>query len=174
MFRPEVVVIDRSHDVSAFDCGVAALNDYLKKHAFANNANRSARTYLAIWDGKVAGYFTLAAGSVSRSEATSRIVKGLGNYPVPVILLARLAVDLGSRGQGLGKGLLKESLLRCVRAADIVGCRAILVHAKDDAARDFYRKFGFEPSPVDDRHLFLLMKDLLVSIGTPDRTPDAS
>lgn len=153
--RPEP--IDKNHELEAFDCGVPALNDYLKKYALLNHQNRSARTYVATAGARVIGYYTLAAGSVARTTVPSRVGKGLGQYPVPVIVLARLAVDQTERGKGLGKGLLKDALLRILQAAGIVGSRAVLVHAKDQEAAAFYRKFGFEPSPVDEFHLFLLM-----------------
>jgi GNAT superfamily N-acetyltransferase len=109
---------------------------------------------------RVVGYYALAAGSVEHEEVPARIRKGLARYPVPVILLARLAVDQQERGRGLGAALLKDALTRAARAADEIGARAILVHAKDDEARSFYEHFDFEPSPSDPLHLFLLMKDL--------------
>jgi GNAT superfamily N-acetyltransferase len=95
------------------------------------------------------------------------VAKGLGGYPVPVILLARLAVDRTEQGKGLGAALLKDAILRAASAADIVGCRALLVHAKDKQAQAFYQRFGFEPSPVNELHLFLLMKDILASQARP-------
>jgi GNAT superfamily N-acetyltransferase len=115
---------------------------------------------------RVVGYYTLAAGSVRREDTPPRVAKGLGAYPVPVILLARLAVDRTEQVKGLGAALLKDALLRTIQVADLVGCRAILVHAKNDKARDFYRKYGFEPSPVDEFHLYLLMKDVKASLGS--------
>ena len=93
------------------------------------------------------GYYTLAAGSVSRDDLPPRVAKGLGNYPIPVILLARLAVDRTEQGKGVGAALLKDAIFRAAQAADIVGCRALLVHAKDQAAQAFYSKFDFEPLP---------------------------
>ena len=161
--------IQKDHDIASFDCGVAPLNDYLQKHALQNNQNRSARTYVARRGKRVVGYYTLAAGSVSRASVPPRIGKGLANYPVPVILIARLAVDVAEKGRGLGKGLLKDALRRCIQAADIVGCRAVLVNAKDQGARAFYEKHGFEPSPTEELNLFLLMKDLAASLT--DNTP---
>jgi predicted N-acetyltransferase YhbS len=158
------VPLNATHDVSAFDCGVAALNDFLKKYALQNQQNQSARTYVAAREERVVGYYTLAAGSVRREETPARVAKGLAAHLVPVILLARLAVDVSERGQGLGGGLLKDALLRAVQAADIVGCRAVLVHAKDEAAQAFYQRFGFEPSPSDELHLYLLMKDIKASL----------
>lgn len=154
------VVLSASHDVAAFDCGVTPLNYYLRRHALVNQRNESARTYVATHGAAVAGYYTLAAGSVIPEQAPERIRKGLARHPVPVILLARLAVAQVEQGQRLGQGLLKDALTRVAQAADIIGCRALLVHAKDEAARAFYQKFDFTPSPTDDLHLFLLMKDL--------------
>jgi predicted N-acetyltransferase YhbS len=158
------VLLDVSHDVSHFDCGVAALNSYLKKYALQNQRGQSARTYVAIRGNRVCGYYTLAAASARREETPARIAKGLAAHPVPLILLARLAVDVVEKGKGLGSGLLKDALLRAVQAGDIIGCRAVMVHAKDDAAREFYIRFGFEPSASDPFRLFLLMKDIKESL----------
>jgi hypothetical protein len=105
------VPIDRSHDTASFDCGVAPLNEYLKKYALLNHQNRSARTYVAMRASRLIGYYTLAAGSVSRSEVPPRVAQGLGQYPVPITLLARLAVDDSAKGKGLGRGLLKDTVL---------------------------------------------------------------
>src|SRR5690348_14599971 len=120
-----------NHDLSSFDCGAAALNDYLRKYAFQNHQSHSARTYVATRGRRVVGYYTLAAGSVRRDDTPTRVAKGQARHPVPVILLARLAVDRTEQGKGLGAGLLKDALLRAVQAADVIGCRAVLVHAKD-------------------------------------------
>jgi predicted N-acetyltransferase YhbS len=152
------------HDVSSFDCGAPALNHYLKKFALQNQRSQAARTYVATRGETVAGYYTLAAASVRREEAPARVAKGLAAHPVPVILLARLAVDGSEKGKGVGAGLLKDALQRAVQAADIVGCRAVLVHAKDEAAKMFYERFGFESSPSDPFHLFLLLKDIRASV----------
>jgi GNAT superfamily N-acetyltransferase len=158
---PRPVPLDRRHNLSAFDCGAPALDEYPCKYAWQNHQNRSARTYMTTRDNRVVGYFTLAAGSVRRDDAPPRVAKGQGNYPLPIIiLLARLAVDRTEQGKGLGAALLKDALGRAAQAADIVGCRAVLVHAKDQQAQAFYRKYGFEPAPVDEFHLYLLMKDI--------------
>ncbi|HTU92224.1 MAG TPA: GNAT family N-acetyltransferase [Gemmataceae bacterium] len=157
------VPLDQQHDLTAFDCGSSALNDYLAKYAWASHRGQAARTYVAARGNRVAGYYTLTAGSVRRDDTPLRVAKGLGNYPVPIILLARLAVDRSEQGKGLGAALLKDAILRAAQAAEIVGCRALLVHAKDQAARTFYRKFGFESSPVNELHLYLLMKDILAN-----------
>jgi GNAT superfamily N-acetyltransferase len=159
------VPLDTKHDLSAFECGVPALDAYLKKCALQNQGSQSARTYVVTRGASVVGYYTLAAGSARREETPARVAKGLAAHPVPVILLARLAVDRTEKGKGLGAGLLKDALLRAVQAADIVGCRAVMVHAKDDGAKAFYQRFGFEPSPADPFRLFLLMKDIKASLG---------
>lgn len=159
------VLLEEGHDLSTFDCGVPALNDYLRKFALVNQQNQSARTYVSRRGDAVVGYYTLTAGSVSRSETPTRVASGLARHPVPIILLARLAVDQRELGQGIGAGLLKDALLRATQAADIIGCRAVLVHAKDQNAKAFYQRFGFEPSPVDELHLYLLMKDIQASLG---------
>jgi GNAT superfamily N-acetyltransferase len=161
------VPLEAGHDLSAFDCGAPALNDYLKKFALVNQQNLSARTYVALRGEAVVGYYTLAAGSVGREVAPTRVTRGLARHPVPIILLARLGVDRGEQGRGVGAGLLKDALLRASQAADSIGCRAVLVHAKDQAAKAFYQRFGFEPSPVDELHLYLLMKDIKASLGSP-------
>jgi GNAT superfamily N-acetyltransferase len=155
-----VVALTRDHDLGAFDCGQPPLNDYLRKYALTNQQNRSARTFVVARGRAVVGYYTLAAGSVQVESAPDRVKKGLAKYPVPIILLARLAVDQQDKGKGVGKALLKDALLRALRASELVGCRALLVHAKDASAQAFYCKFGFEPSPSNELHLFLLMKDI--------------
>lgn len=166
MLLPEALLsqaepISESHDVSRFDCGThQSLNDWLKRFALANQKNESARTYVIHRNGAVVGYYSISAGSVSTEESPARIAKGLARHPIPVILLARLAVDKGSQGSGLGKALSKDALVRIARAADIVGARAVLVHAIDEPARRFYEHFDFEPSPVHELQLMLLMKDL--------------
>ena len=128
------VPLEKDHEVSGFDCGVAPLNDFLRKHAWHNQQNRSARTYVVLRDNQVVGYYSLAAASVQHEEAAPRIAKGLAKHPIPVVLLARLAVDQTEKGKGLGTALLKDALLRSLQGADIIGCRAVLVHAKDQAA----------------------------------------
>src|SRR5262245_47604915 len=159
------VPLEATHGVSAFDCGVPALNNFLKKFSLPNQRSQSARTYVATRGEEVVGYYTLAAASARREETPARVAKGLAAHPVPVILLARLAVDVREKGKGLGAGLLKDALLRAVQAADIIGCRAVMVHAKDEGAKAFYQRFGFEPSPNDPFRLFLLMKDIKASLG---------
>lgn len=157
----KVEPISPSHDLSRFDCGIhESLNDWLKRFALTNQQNESSRTYIVQRNGLVVGYYSVSAGSVSLHEAPARIARGLARRPIPVILLARLAVDKSEQRTGLGKALLKDALGRIARAADIVGARAVLVHAIDERARAFYQHFDFEPSPIHELQLMLLMKDL--------------
>jgi GNAT superfamily N-acetyltransferase len=164
-FLKSPVLLEEFHSVDDFDCGVDALNEYLKKFAYVNNQNRSSRTYVAARDRRVVGYYTLTPGSITKENAPQRVGKGLANHPIPVIILARLAVDKSEQGGGLGKGLLRDALLRIVGAADIIGGRAVLVHAKDNQAKTFYEHFGFMPSPIDQFHLYLLLKDIKKTLG---------
>lgn len=158
--------LGRGHDMSAFDCAQPALNDWLKKFAWANQQADSAKTYVALEGHRVTGYYALTAGSVHKQESPRRIAQGLANYPIGVVLLARLAVDRAYQGKGLGKSLLFDALSRIAEAADIVGVRAVLVHAIDEAARRFYQHFEFEESPVDPYQMLLLLKDLRKAIHT--------
>lgn len=158
----QVRKLEAGDDVAAFDCGNPALNQFLHKYALVNQKANSAQTYVICLRGAqtVVGYYSLAVGSIEPSAATGRVVKGLARHPIPVMLLARLAVDHQYKGAGLGKALLKDALLRTAQAADYAGIRAVLVHAKDDAARNWYLNFDFEPSPSDPYHLLLLVKDI--------------
>lgn len=160
------VLLTRYHDRNAFDCGVPALNEYLKRYALQNQKKRAGRTYVATRANRVVGYYTVAYGSVALDKAPSSVKAGLARHPIPVILLARLAVDVTERGLGLGAALLKDALLRTLQAAEIAGLRAMIVHAKDDDAKRFYEKYGFQPSPIDAYHLFLKVSDILSSLGS--------
>jgi len=154
------------HEVDAFDCGKEPLDRFLQRFALTNQKAGSAQTYVACRGGRRAvGYYSLTVGSVEHADAPGRVRKGQPRHLIPVMLLARLAVDKVEQGRGLGRALLKDALLRTAQAADIAGIRALIVHAKDDEARAWYEKFDFEPSPTDPYHLFLLMKDLRALLG---------
>ena len=158
--------LDASHDVDAFDCGKEPLDRFLQRHALINQKAGSAQTYVVCrGEQRVVGYYSLAVGAVEHADAPCRVGKGLARHPIPVMLLARLAIDRSEHRKGLGKALLKDALLRTAQAAEIAGIRALLVHAKDDEARAWYEQFDFEPSPSDPYHLFLLMKDLRALLG---------
>jgi GNAT superfamily N-acetyltransferase len=148
------------HAIEGFDCGREELNRYLLRYAWVNQQAGAAQTYVGLVADAVVGYYTLAVGQVSHEEAPERLTKGLARHPVPVMLLARLAVASSSQGQGVGKALLRDAMQRTLQAADIAGIRAFAVHAKDADARSFYEKFDFIASPTDPMHLFVLLKDV--------------
>ena len=148
------------HEVDGFDCGKEELNRFLKRFALAGQQANSAQTYVAARGKRVVGYYSLAVGGVEHEAAPERVSKGLARHMIPVMVLARLAIDRHEQGQGLGKGLLKDALRRTAAAADIAGIRALFVTAKDDDARRFYEHYNFDPSPADPHELFLVMKDL--------------
>ena len=150
----------RDHRVEDFACGREELNQYLWRYAWQNQQAGAAQTYVGIVGEVIAGYYTLAVGHVLLEDAPERLKKGLAKHPVPIMLLARLAIDHRWQGQGVGKALLREAMQRTLQAADIAGIRAFAVHAKDEEARRFYEHFDFIPSPTDPMHLFVLLKDV--------------
>jgi GNAT superfamily N-acetyltransferase len=152
--------ISRGHAVDDFDCGRDELNRFLIRFALANDQAGAARTYVAVNGRETVGFYTLTVGQVSYDGAPARLTRGLARHPVPIMLLARLAVSIPWQGRAIGAGLLKDAMRRTLQAADIAGIRALAVHAKDEAARKFYEHFDFVPSPTDPLHLFLLLKDL--------------
>jgi GNAT superfamily N-acetyltransferase len=156
--------LQRVHGLDTFDCGREALNRFLMRYAFQNQQAGASQTYIALADEEVVGYYTLVVGQVEYSDAPDRLTKGLARHPVPIMLLARLAVAALWQGKGLGSGLLKDAMLRTLQAADIAGIRAFAVHAKDDAAKAFYERFDFVPSPSDPYHLFRLLKDIRTAL----------
>lgn len=150
----------RHHEVDNFDCGEESLNRFLIRFALSNQQANSSQTYVSLADGQIIGFYTLVVGEVSYDDAPERLKKGLARHPVPLMLLARLAVSQTWQGKGVGSGLLKDAMLRTLQAADIAGIRAMATHAKNDEARSFYEHFGLLPSPTDPLHLFVLIKDL--------------
>jgi GNAT superfamily N-acetyltransferase len=155
----------RDHAVEGFDCGSEPLNRFLVRYALQSQQGGGAPTYLALDGLSVVGFYSLVVGEVAYDGSAERLIKGMPRHPVPVVVLARLAIASGFQGGGLGKDLLKDGMLRTLQAADIAGIRALIVHAKDDAARRFYERFDFIPSPSDPHHLFILLKDLRRLVG---------
>ena len=156
--------ISEGDDVALFDSGEPSLDDYLRTRALANHVEGASRCFVTCRDGQVVGYYALAAASVERNAAPGRVRRNMPD-PVPVILLSRLAIDRKDQGKGLGSQLLRDAIARCVRVADVIGVRAMLVHALHDQARAFYTHFDFEPSPTDPLHLLLLIKDARALVG---------
>ena len=147
------------HRLEGFDCGKPALNDWLVRHARQAQGSGSAKTFVVADADCVMGYFSLTVGQVDSLEAPERIRKGMGQYPVPVVILARLAVSIRVQGRGVGVGMLKDAIRRTLVIADQAGVRAMLTHPIDDEAARFYTRFGFIASPLRDQQLLLLLKD---------------
>lgn len=160
-------LLTREHDLSCFDCGSEPLNTYLYKYALQNQKKNSGRTFVVTLkeNNRIIGYYTLVTGSIEAEKAPETLKKGLGNYPVPIVLIARLAIDKNYQGKGIGKALLKDAFLRILNASEHIGIRAVLVHAKDHNAIEFYKKYGFQPFLNNDFELFLLTKHILQSLG---------
>lgn len=150
----------REHELDFFDCGQEPLHRFLVRYALQSQQAEASQTYLALANDEIAGFYTLVVAQVEYNDAPSRLAKGLAKHPIPLMLLARLAIATSWQGKRIGAGLLKDAMLRTLQAAEIAGIRAMAVHAKDDAARAFYERFDFIPLPSDPYHLFLLLKDI--------------
>ncbi|MGB7300319.1 MAG: GNAT family N-acetyltransferase, partial [Burkholderiaceae bacterium] len=135
------------------------LNDWLVRHALQAQGSGSARTFVVMTDARVAGYFSLSTGQIESMDAPDRVRRGMGRFPIPVVVLTRLAVAQQDQGQGVGVGMLQDAIRRTLVVAEQAGVRALLVHPIDAAADRFYRRFGFEVSPVREQQLLLLLKD---------------
>ena len=150
-------------DVEGFDSGEPELDQWLVRQAQRNQVSGGSRTYVTTRRGRVVGYYSLATGAVMHAAVSGGVVSGRVRRnqpnPIPVILLGRLAVDRKDQGRGVGSHLLRDAIIRTVQVADVVGVRALLVHALHEQARQFYLRFDFEPSPTDPMHLFLLIED---------------
>lgn len=163
------VKLTPAHETDEFDCGVVDLTDWLRRWAYANQRAGNASTFVAARGQRVVGYYALATGGVEKAGAPERVAKGGVPAQVPCLLLARLAVDVREQGSGLGRGLLVDALRRTVRVADEVGIRALLIHARDETARDFYLHHGeLVESPTDPLHLFLLLKHARKMLAAED------
>lgn len=162
-------LLTANHDVSSFDCGSASQTDWLRRFALQAQRSGQSRVYVVRGAGArvVLGYYAIAAGSISPEEAPARVTSGLGRYPVPVVILTRLGVDLTAQGSGLGSSLVRDAFLQVASIAERLGVRALLIHAETSEARDFYDRISpaFQPSPTDPLHVILLMKDLRTAIA---------
>lgn len=158
--RLSIEPLTSDHDRRHFECGVHELDYWFRRHARPATTQDDSRTYVALDEtNTVVGFHALAYGSVERRTAPDWAQTG-AKYPVPVLILARLAVSSTAQGNGVGKLLLRDAIDRCVHAADIAGLAALLVHAKDDDAAKFYAHHGFHPSPTDPLHLFVTLNEI--------------
>jgi len=150
----------RDHPIDKFSCGHEELDRFLIRFALTNQQANASQTWLGLHETEVIGFYSLVVGEVAYIDAPERLTKGLARHPVPIMLLARLAVGTAWQRRHIGAGMLKDAMRRTLQAADIGGIRAFSVHAKDENARRFYERFGFISSPVDSFHLYLLIKDI--------------
>ena len=148
------VQLTDEQDISEFDCGDATLNEWLTKRALKNQKTGGSRTFVVCENNKVVGYYALASGSVERAEAPKNVARNMPQ-PIPVMVLARLAIDTSWQGKKVGSSLLKDALLRVLSVSKNVGVRAVLVHAISEEAKTFYQRYGFMDSPIDPMTLML-------------------
>jgi len=148
-----------THQLEGFDCAKPSLNDWLLRHARQAQGSGSAKTFVVADDDRVVGYFSLTVGQIDTLDAPERIRKGMGQYPLPVVILARLAVSRTDQGLGIGFGLLQDAIRRTLLIAEQAGIRAMLTHPIDEEATRFYTRFGFIASPLREQQLLLLLKD---------------
>jgi len=141
-------LLEAGDDAAQFDCGVIALNDWLKKRALPNHLSGASRSYVATTGRRIVAFYCLSAGAIQHAAAPGSIRRNMPE-PIPVIVMGRLAVDVNFQGRGLGPALLQHALETTQQLAQGVGIRALLVHAKDEPATHFYKRFGFVPSPLD-------------------------
>lgn len=158
------VPLTEDHLTEGFSCGVPTLDEYLTRWALADQRAEKSRTYVTAAGKSVVAYYSLAAGAAVPSDAPERVTRGQRAQPIPVILLARLAVDIRYQHRSLGEALLLDALGRCSAAADVIGARAVLVHAATAEARGLYLRYGFEASPASPLHLMLLLKDVRATL----------
>ena len=155
---PEPLAVQ--HRLEDFDCDRPTLNHWLLHHARQAQSSGSARTFVvADAEDRVAGYFSLTVGQVEMVEAPERIRQGMGRFPLPVVILVRLAVSQENHGRGIGVAMLQDAIRRTMVIAEQAGIRAMLTHPIDAAAARFYTRFGFIASPLRQQQLLLLLKD---------------
>lgn len=150
--------LSTAHYIEVFDCGEPVLNNWLKRRALKNEDTGASRTFVVCQDNNVVGYYVLATGSVMHKDAPGKIKRNMPDT-VPVMVLGRLAVDMGAQSMGIGRGLLKDAILRTITVAKQAGVKAILVHALSEEARKFYLRYGFIESPLDPMILMITLKD---------------
>ena len=147
------------HEISKFESNEAALDDWLRRRALKSQKSGAARSYVVTAENRVVGYYSLAVGSIERGLTVGRVRRNMPD-PVPIMLLARLAIDKNWQGRGLGRSLLRDAVFRTIQAAEIVGIRALLVHAISIEAKRFYQYFGFQLSEVETMTLMATLSDL--------------
>lgn len=150
--------ITASHHTESFACGIPVLDEWLRRHTLKNEVSGASRTFVICQDRQVVGYYTLATGSVEHRDAPGKIRRNMPN-PIPVMVLGRLAVDQEQQHAGLGRGLLKDAVLRTLTVSQHAGVKALLVHALSEDAKRFYTRSGFLESPFDPMTLMIALQD---------------
>jgi GNAT superfamily N-acetyltransferase len=150
--------ITEAHLIESFSCGVPVLDEWLKRRALKNEVSGASRTFVICQDRQVVGYYTLVTGSIDHRNAPGKIRRNMPN-PIPVIVLGRLAVDQQWQHAGMGRGLLKDALLRSLSVSKQAGIRALLVHTLSEDAKHFYTRNGFLESPLDPMTLMIALQD---------------
>ncbi len=148
-----------AHDLTRFDCGEPSFDDWLRRQAARNEAGGAARTYVVCCGETVAGYYSLAVGAVAHAGSSGRVKRNMPD-PIPVMILARLAVDREFQGRGIGVAMLRDAVLRTLQAAEIAGIRALLVQAISERAMHFYESNGFRPSPLDPMTVMITLEEV--------------
>lgn len=156
-------LLNTRHGLSAFNCGVVSLNDWLQRRALANQKTGASRTYVISDGGQVVGYYALATGGIASAATPGHFRRNMPD-PIPVVLLGRLAVDLDYKGRGLGRALFRDAARRVINAADAIGIRGMIVHAISEEAKAFYLALGFDPSPAEPLTLIVTIADLRATI----------
>ncbi|WP_434523862.1 GNAT family N-acetyltransferase [Photorhabdus asymbiotica] len=147
------------HNLDNFNSGVDTLDNWLIDRALKNQKENASRTYVVSENKNVIAYYSLATGSIMSEEAISKFKRNMPN-PIPVIILARLAVDKNYQGKGFGRYLVRDASIRVAQAADLVGVRGLIVHAISEDAKEFYKSVGFNDSPLNPMTLMITLKDL--------------
>lgn len=160
--------INNDHKFDDFYSGEPSLDLWLKERSLSNHVSGATRTFVTCSGNAVMGYYALSSGSISKNESSGRFKRNMPD-DIPVILLARLAVDERIKGIGAGRGLLKDAVSRISQAADIVGVRGIVVNALSENARQFYEYLGFRPSPVNPMTLMITLQDIRLAMGIISR-----
>ncbi len=162
MDEPQITVepLGPRHDRASFSCGDPALDNYIRQQASQDARRRIAQVFVAAGDvpGEIIGYYTLSAASFQKDRLPTELARRLPHYPVPAVVIGRLAVDQRHQGRGLGETLLLDAIRRIVRASDVVGVYAVVVDAKNDHVLAFYERYGFKSFPSTARRLFLPLR----------------
>jgi GNAT superfamily N-acetyltransferase len=147
-----------AHELVSFDCGEPELDTWLKRRALPNEVAGASRTYVVCDSDRAIGFYSLATGAIMRARATGSVRRNMPD-PIPVMIIGRMAVDRAWQGRGIGRAMLQDAIKRTLQAASLAGIRAILVHAKSDAAKSFYEACGFRGSPVEPLTLMITVAE---------------